>query len=91
MLQKIIKNQKKIAQSVSKMRPGGTLEAFWVDFEASWRTWTIFWRGGVPKSAPSLLKIARSIDVERVVGAFWCVLGALGVVLETSRRYLEAS
>ena len=47
-----------------------------MDVDASWRTWTVFWRGGAPKSAPSLFKIARKIGLGRVLDASWCVLDA---------------
>ena len=75
-MQQTIKNQQKWCQNKTPGHAGGVLGGCWSALAHLGRLGTHFWCGEGSKSAPSLFKIARKIDVERVLGASWCVLEA---------------
>ena len=75
-MQKSMKNHLKCSQNRTPRHAGGVLGGCWSASAHLGRLGTHFWCGEGSKSAPSLFKIARKIDVERVLGASWCVLEA---------------
>ena len=75
-MQKSTKNQPKWSQNGTPRHAGGVLGGCWSALAHLARLGTHFWCSEGSKSAPSLFKIARKIDVERVLGASWCVLEA---------------